>query len=555
MPSSSFLSQKHWFIRYYGAAGNLSRQCARARVCTLPIRICAGSLDVRYAVHTSTQNPSPTLTTKPNVDINSLENTLQAHRDANRARVVRKTYKKGESVRIEDPETGIPAREVRLPQKKAVYFKRIHVSPRSAFKGTSRDLDVLWRISDTEKNPPLQYRLPWLRHMDSSNLSRHTSGKERLTAEIHAFERYSCPSEEEQRAADTALQEFVDCINEIGRGLVVDVIGSRATNLADPLSDIDINVSHPSQWEVANESVEEAPFRVLNELHEAFLKSSKASSQSTTGRIGVQLYVKQARVPILLCYHKVTGLPIQVQSTPRTYDSREYVKAALREFPSLKSLFKVLKQILQMRGLTVGSSGGITSYPLLQMIVAALKFSGGKFHPTDVGNQFLFFLDFYSDIDFSRHGLSTEPLELFSKSVGRARIHDEKPKDVQGVTGLHARTHRNQDQSTFQGRVRRKLRRDKDYLMTLQDPANPVNDLGKSCYQIQDVQETFIAIRATISRAIAEWDRVSRTLGGLEQSSGIRSLLEPCVGGDYRIFEHERHDLRRVGRGSLEIPE
>jgi hypothetical protein len=457
-------------------------------------------------------------------------------------------------VRLEDPEIGLPAIEVKVPQKKAAQLiKRLYLSPTRAFRGTSRDLDVLWRISSTEKNPPLQFRLPWLRHLDSADSNCHMSAVERLAAEIRAFERYSSPSEEEQRAANDALQDFVDSIKKVGDGLVVDVIGSRATNLADPLSDLDINVSHLSQWEAAGESVEAAPFSVLNKIHKTFRRAAPATSEPVSHRIEVQLYLKKARVPILLCHHKATGLPIQVQSTPRTYDSREYVKAALKEYPSLRGLFKVLKQLLQMRGLTVGSSGGVTSYPLLQMIVAALKFSGGRFHPADIGNQFLFFLDFYSDIDFSRHGLSTEPLELFSKSVGRARNRDEELEGLQDGTKLHGSGRPAQAQSAFQRRSRGKSRLSNEYLMTLQDPANPVNDLGKSCFQILDVQETFIALRATMKRVLAEWDKSSGILGRPEQQVSMRSLLEPCVGGDYRIYEQERDDLRRIGRGSVKM--
>ncbi len=554
-PICRLLLHPSLLARHYEAAIRCSPQqiCPRTgahRQC----RSLAGSLASAAPAHDPGADSPTTFTTEPNIDINSLENTLRAHREANRAPVVRRTYKKGASVRIKDADIGLSPIKVKIPQKKAPQFKRIDLSPGQVFtRGTSRDLDVLWRVSDTEKNPPLQYRLPWLQYLKSPDSNHHISAVERLTAEIHAFERYSSPSEEEQRTADDALQHLIERVAEAGKDLVVDVIGSRSTNLADPLSDLDINVSSPEQLVTSDEPAQEAPLKVLNRLDKVLRRPPKGTIKSIHHRIEIQYFLKQARVPILLCYHKPSGLPLQIQSTPRTFDSREYVKASLREYPSLRGIFKVIKQLLQMRGLTVGSSGGITSYPLLQMIVAALKFSEGRYHSSDVGNQFLFFLDFYSNIDFSTHGISTEPLELFSKGVVRSRDHDEQSTDPDDQSELRDRARLRQGHATFQGRSRKQSQRAKHYLMTLQDPANPVNDLGKSCFQIQDVQETFIAIRATMKRAMAEWDRISRTPLRPDQSLGARSLLENCIGGDYRIYEHERDDLRRLGRGSLEV--
>ncbi|ETI29472.1 hypothetical protein G647_01925 [Cladophialophora carrionii CBS 160.54] len=548
MPPNQLIIHRSPYTRRYEAASNLCCQYARVKSRTFGQHCSlAGPRACSAHIHTSIPDRPTTFTTEANIDIKSLENTLRAHREANREPVVRKIYKKGESVWIKDRDGGLPALKVKVPRKDIGLFKRVDLPPITALRGTNRDLDALWRIKDTEKNPPLHYRLPWLRHLDSTDSLAPSAAIDRLTDEIRAFEKYSSPSEEEQRAASDALNDIIDCIKDIDAGLIVDVIGSRATNLADPLSDLDINVASPEQCAILDDPAQEAPFRVLKKIYKALRKPSKESNQSVSRRIETHYYLKQARVPILLCRHKPTGLPIQIQSTPRTYDSREYVKASLREYPSLKGLFKVLKQLLQMRGLTIGSGGGITSYPLLQMIVATLKFSEARFHPADLGGQFLFFLDFYSDIDFSTHGISTEPLELFSKSVGRGSGCDEEADDASDGPETPLQSH-----VTFKGRTRRRSPTSMSHLMTLQDPANPINDLGKSCFHIKDVQETFIALRATLKRAMAEWDAPSKTPARSGGQSVARSLLEPCVGGDYRIYEHERDDLRRLGRRSLQ---
>ncbi|KIY02519.1 uncharacterized protein Z520_00984 [Fonsecaea multimorphosa CBS 102226] len=517
-------------------------------------RSLASAIGRLATVHTSSRDPPTTFTTEPNVDIKSLHNTLHAHREANRASVVRKTYKDRPSVRLHDADVRLPSREIKtpVPRKDASRFKRVELAPFKGFKGTSRDLDLLWRINDTESDPPVHYRLPWLLHLHDSVPSVYMSAADRLADEIRAFEKYTSPSKEEQRAADDALHDLEECVKEIAGDLHIDIIGSRATNLADPLSDLDVNISSSGQPGSLTKPAQVSSVTVLNKLYKNFRWPPKTANLFHFRPIEVQLYLKQARVPILLCQHKASGLPIQIQSTPRTYDSREYVKASLKEYPSLRGLFKVIKQLLQMRGLTVGSSGGITSYPLFQMIVAALKFSEGRFHRADIGNQFLFFLDFYSDIDFSAHGISTEPLELFSKSVVRARDHNEEPQKVIARSQTSDRDHSDPLPPTFQGPGRKRSRDGMEYLMTLQDPVNPKNDLGKSGFRINDVQETFIAIRATLKAAMAKWDKSLQTWQQSEQRTRARSLLEPCVGGDYRIYEHERDDLRRLGHHSLE---
>ncbi|KIW88957.1 uncharacterized protein Z519_10441 [Cladophialophora bantiana CBS 173.52] len=513
----------------------------------------ANTLAQLKGIHTSQDSPT-SFTTEPNIDIKSLHNTLRAHREANRASVVRKTYNDRPSVRLSDPDVGLPSLEVKTltPRKVASRFKRVELAPFKAFKGTSRNLDLLWRIDDTEKNPPLHFRLPWLRHLHDPESSSCTSAVERLADEIRAFEKYTSPSEEEQRAADDAFHDLTECIKEIADDLHVDMIGSRATSLADPLSDLDINISSSRRSGSLTKSAQVSSVAVLNKLCKTFRWPPKTANLFHFRPIEVQLYLKQARVPILLCQHKASGLPIQIQSTPRTYDSREYVKASLKEYPALRGLFKVLKQLLQMRGLSVGSSGGITSYPLFQMIVAALKFSEGKFHPADVGNQFLFFLDFYSDIDFSTHGISTQPLEVFSKNLVRPRDHHEGPKKAVARTRICGEEHSGSRQLTFDEHGRRRSREGMEYLMTLQDPVNPKNDLGKSGFRINDVQETFIAIRAALKVAMEQWDNKSQMWQHSDRRTRVRSLLEPCVGGDYRIYEHERDDLRRLGHHSLE---
>ncbi|EXJ85815.1 hypothetical protein A1O1_06184 [Capronia coronata CBS 617.96] len=406
-------------------------------------------------------------------------------------------------------------------------------------KGTSRGLTNLWLPDDEDQSLATRSRLPWLAHL--AEAQTWAPAVDRLSDEIRAFEQYVAPSEEEQLVTELALQDLIQAIKYADENLDIDIVGSRATGTADALSDLDVNVSRPRT--PASMDSAKAPMEILNLLERAF-RGTHEKIKLDFRPLEVVYNLKSARVPILLCRHRSSGLPIQIQCTPRTYDSTEYVKAFLKEYPTLRSLFKVLKQSLLMRGLTVGSHGGLTSYPLLNMIVAALKFSEGKVHPLDAGRQLLSFLDLYCELDFSSQGISTRPLRFFPKhGGGKQRPSDSVTPDA-SLLELFPQE--------LEGQRKMSLSRGKSgYLMTLQDPANPFNDVGRSAYMIKDVQATLIDLRAKLNETMAQWDRLSQDSEPSRVASRPQALLEPCLGADYRIYEQERSDLQALGQRLL----
>ncbi|KAL2393585.1 hypothetical protein ABEF93_003709 [Exophiala dermatitidis] len=516
----------------------------------------------------------PLRTTDPDIDIDSLRNTLQAVREANRASLaVRKGSQTGRAAKVRRrPRLRFAQAEISAdsqPQlrrsldhssqyvneeKRKRTVKKVEVLATTSDHsitgtteldedvGTIRELTSFWRPADEDRTLPARLRLPWLVNLPES--TGWTSAIDRLSAEIRAFEQYVTPSEEEQLVVETALQDLTQAIKYTDHDLDVDVIGSRATGIADPLSDLDINVWKPRT--PATMSKPKTPVQILALLEKAF-RGTHEKIKLGFRPVEVIYNLRTARVPILLCRHKFSGLSIQIQCTPPTYDSTEYVKAFLREYPTLKSLFKVLKQLLLMRGLTVGSHGGLTSYPLLNMIVAALKFSEGQIHPSDAGKQLLFFLDMYSEMDFSSQGISTRPLQFF-------------PKRTSGKHGRHKATVSSGQTPSLSelfpqelaGQRKMTLHRGKAaYLMTLQDPANPFNDVGRSAYMIKDVQATLISVRSNLNQAIKEWDQSSPDFKTQQGSPRPQALLESCLGADYRIYEQERGDMKALGRQLL----
>lgn len=498
---------------------------------------------------------------EPSIDIKSLRNTLDAHRDANRDSLIRKVDETGSFTRLHNQNAFRPtslelkkqANTRRMgensskPERTNTSIKRIKTRAaglrakgdrRPSNKGITRDLSSVWRPSDGDDSLATRSRLPWLAHLPEPQPGVWTSAVDRLSAEIRAFEQYVSPSDEERRAAENALSDVIQAIQYADENLDVDVIGSRASGTADPLSDLDINVSNPLSPTSMNSI--KTPVQILDLLERAF-RGGRRKTTLKFRPVEVIINVRNANVPILVCRHILSGLPVQIQSTPRTFDNTEYVKVFQREYPTLRSLFKVLKQTLAMRGLNIGSHGGLTSYPLINMIVAALKFSEGRMHQLDVGSQLLFFLDMYTEIDFSAQGISTRPVQFFPKYVS----HKQKrlPKTGEESTALP---------SIFEKELAAQRRmgvcsRTNLHFMTLQDPANPLNNLGKSAYMIKDIQATLIDIRAKLRQLMAEWDDSAPAPGLATKHSPPRSLLDPCVGGDYRVYEHERNDLQLLG--------
>jgi hypothetical protein len=408
------------------------------------------------------------------------------------------------------------------------------------YKGSYRDLSGLWRFKEDESALPTRVRLPWLAHVPSHGARTGPSALDRLSDEIRAFENYIAPAQAEKRAAENALSEIVRAIQIADENLDVDIIGSRATGLDDPLSDLDLNVT--STLSPASLNRLRTPVEILDLLEQAF-RGRHRSVRLELRPLDVVVNLRHAKVPILVCQHKQSGLPVQIQSTPRTLDNTDYVKAVLQEYPTLRSLYKVLKQTLAMRGLHIGNHGGLTSYPLIIMIVAALKFSEGKFERMDVARQFLYFLDMYAEVDFSTQGISTRPLGYFPKGIKANEFTQRPLVNDQDSAALY------KEELSGQRRMSVPQKGNVQY-MTLQDPADPFNELGRNAYQAKDIQETLISLRTQLQEAMAEWDRTVLGRGLSDEHLRSRSLLERCVGGDYRVYESERGELRLVGQRS-----
>lgn len=310
-----------------------------------------------------------------------------------------------------------------------------------------------------------------------------------------------------------ALQEFLSTKS-------LTMLGSRSTGLAAPISDfnyrIDIDSPEQSFTNGSPELITRAAKSTRRRVLEGIWRGLKESKDIATTKLVF------APVPIIKCRHRATGLRIQFETMSPSQASQQYTAAYLSEFPSLRPLYILIRHFLDIRGLTAVSRGGLGSYTILMMIVAALKHSRGEFAPDDLGGQLLYVLNFYGNANLYDNGFSVEPPRTFKKG-NRKRSREERKAiysdpQLQGIEFL----------------IKNSSSR-KPYLLCLQDPANAYNDLGRPSYAIKHIQSTFKEKHTFIKKALSR--------SGLTQKFEDWSFLAPMVRADYSHFEITRRDI------------
>ena len=477
---------------------------------------------------------------EPNVDPNSLRNTLEAHREANRASLIVKIAGKGSGRQklflssTENQQVQPERNQARISiptwhrETAAVGRKRKRRRLTGPDQRTNETFLAQWAPVCG-----LRYleKYPWMSHMSSHaqiELAGRPAGIEQLSKEIDAFYIYSQPNLQEKKAAELALRDISAAIREVDEDLQIDVVGSRATGLALPMSDIDLNIS-TSATSGSTRLMKSRLIRVFDHLLATSRKKRLFRSLNTR---------LKPTVPLVTGRHASTHLEFQLQSTVDIFLSMQKTVLFINEFATLPKLFLLLKQMLTMRGLCLGPVGGLTSYPLLVMIVAALKFSEGKLDRRDAAAHLLFFLDMYSDIDFTTTAISFSPLQY----VVKRHPHSATLPDTRSAAPTpdnHAMSKTKIKSAIRDVDARRRfatIKPDAEFLMCLQDPADLRNDLGKAAWRIRDVQTVFIRAREDLKAGLKAWDDG-------EESGKQQPLLAPCIGGDYRLFENARHHL------------
>lgn len=356
----------------------------------------------------------------------------------------------------------------------------------------------------------------------------------RLSFEIAAYERYMSLRPGEAETAGEIQEMVCRIIKETIPSAHVDLMGSYSDGLATPTSDIDLRLSL-SMYEKdplkrgpspGSPKTRKATMRLLKQLRVAFDASTEFDEAT----------VVNADVPIIKATHIRTKLMIDIQVSSHKTPQQLYRKNFLAEFPTLQPLYILLRSAVNIQGLSTVFKGGLGSYPILIMIVYVLQTCPLHINKNDVANQLLYLLNFYATANLEEEGYSLDPPSTFPKLTrknSRAQI-DASGRTEQVARGIKMIGIKSEKQP---------------YLLCLQDPAEPTNDLGRKSYTIKHVQKVFATAYDRIKNHMHELDTDPTS----EASERIlrQGVLFSLVGANYEEFEKRREVLGDRSVGSL----
>ena len=334
----------------------------------------------------------------------------------------------------------------------------------------------------------------------------------------------------EERAGQLLVKEITSIVGKALPDNPLEIVGSRRTGLATPTSDIDFSLSVP-EYEKNDPTVRgPSPLRPkARKAREKKLFELKDALRQS--RQFVDLRFVHAKVPIVTGLHRHTGLTVHFQALRSTLVARSFVAAYLSEYPNLRPLYMLLRHVLDIRLLTTVFEGGFGSYTIFMMIVNALKhasipsFTGYEFTRHDLARQLFWVLDFYATADLYKNGYSADPPRVIPKAAGRL-VRQTGNANVTAPK-LH------EIDTVFRYKPKQ------PYLLCLQDPADPTNDLGSKSYSIKHVQQTFAEASETIKGGMAYWDNMYAKRKKVWRAS----LLDALVGAYYGHFDERRRRL------------
>ena len=410
--------------------------------------------------------------------------------------------------------------------KRAFEFSKQTVSPKdtAAIDERRRQLDYPALYVDTPNSPAADPQpIPW--RLDASDMA----GKEAmeiLNLEIENFALYIDLTPMEAAARASVTDQVVEQIKTTAGTIVgVETFGSSEVGLATILSDIDLRLWLYQPWKPP-------PPYVMNAKLEGI---EYALKQFNPDFILVSL--RRSKYAIINAQHKQTGLHVQIVSAPDTNAQRQAMARYLQDIPHLRSVYMVLRMALGIRGLIDVFNGGIGSYGLFMMLVASLQRPSSK-PPTTAGESLLRFLDFYSDLNTEKYGVSVSPPKLFKK-------HDVFTTPTK--TRIDAARRRGDNVRAAQWAIAQ-TRIYQPYLFCLQDPADPLNDLGRKSNAIKHVQKTIRVLRASLQKSLRTAARP--VLGKPPWKEG--SILLPLVGRCHEIYHDRRSRAEVQGRIAVE---
>lgn len=298
--------------------------------------------------------------------------------------------------------------------------------------------------------------------------------------------------------------------------------GSEKTGLSLPFSDLDIQIG-PLNVSVAN--------KIVQQLYAAFRSSDKF----------LLAVHRRGPHPILNVQHRETGIAVQITAGSIAGKQEEIVRQYLAEIPHLRQLFFVIRSFFDLRDLNNVYCGGLGSYGIFILLAAALKrastASPKHTHQDTYWIQLKSFFDTYNPssptaVDLTKHGIA----------CCTPRFRFLKHTTPYPTLLTHARAAKASNRPIRSGQWRICARSDlQPYLLCLQDPADPRNDLGRKSHAIKHILHTMKYFAEGLEQDFEEMTYFPEDWVG-------RSVLEPLVGRPDLVYREQRRKVEEFGR-------
>ncbi|WEW60411.1 nucleotidyltransferase domain-containing protein [Emydomyces testavorans] len=468
----------------------------------------------RPAFHCNRQyHTSPTLgrnAFEPPIIPSSLKETLEAHRDANRQKLIRHVLceptRDDDGTVASEPDQDTRKKKVRFQKKGSLAGQRsVQASSQLGLEtldppSKKRRLDIrphgaisLFRKLVKKSSARLakqewteeKIQCPWMDYLVTTG----PDGFSRLDDEITAVDVYMSPIPQEEAAVDKAISDVTEVLQRGDHPQPL-LIGSQRTGLAMRHSNVDLLTIIPDPDGLPEDR---GPSRTRPKIAELQLERQEQVSRVLRGSTTfTSVDFVRSRVPIVTAVHDASGLPLTLHCSTQLPTCPEFIHTYNSEFPTLRPLLTVLRLILEQRNLFGPQNRTVNTYTLAMMIVAALKLSEGRYSRTSTAEQLLHVLHFYATANFRRYGIAVDPPSLFRKRGPlreASRRVEAKAPYVRGQKSI--------------GKISSKLG---SHMLCLQDPANYMNDLGLACFRTMEMQKVFGEVYADLGAAVKAWD-------------------------------------------------
>lgn len=329
----------------------------------------------------------------------------------------------------------------------------------AARKGKKRKSDEREDDGRTKKEREMarSRHTPWSADVEWSKCQ---NGAEALHRELIAFDQWMAPTGAEHETRCMVIELIARAIKSQFRDAEVHPFGSQETKLYLPQGDLDLVVVSRSMANLRTQSA---------------LRTMAACLRRHNLATDVQVIAK-AKVPIIKFVTTYARLKVDISlNHTNGLTTASYVNGWLHKWPHIRPLILVVKHLVMQRGMSEVFSGGLGSYSVIIMVISFLqlhpKLQRGEIEPGR-----------------SLGVLLLEFLELYGKNFG----YDNCGISIRGRGGYFSKARRGWKDER------------RPFMLCIEDPHDPSNDISKGSFGIINVRSTLAGAFDILTAAICQ---------------------------------------------------